>query len=58
MKGMLLHELWKDEIMDYAHVMDTLFESFMFSSISPLFGHGSKSTQLGTKMLLYNLKAM
>ena len=41
-----------DQLGDDAHVVDK------FSSTTPLFGLGgqSKSTQLGKRMLLYNLK--
>ena len=48
-----------DHLGDDAHIADTFFESLKFSSTTPLFGPGgqSKSTYLGTTMLLYNLKA-
>ena len=44
-----------DQIGDDAH---SFFESLKFPSTTPLFGPGgqSKYTQLGTTMLLYNLK--
>ena len=48
-----------DQLGDDSHIADTFFESLKFSSTTPLFrlGGQSKSTQLGTTMLLYNLKA-
>ena len=48
-----------DQLGDDAHIADTFFESLKFASTTPLFGPSgqSKSTQLGTTMLLYNLKA-
>ena len=48
-----------DQLGDDAHIADTFFESLKFASTTPLFGPDgkSKSTQLGTTMLLYNLKA-
>ena len=47
-----------DQLGDDAHITNTFFESLKFASTTPLFGPGgqSKSTQLGTAMLLYNLK--
>ena len=47
-----------DKLEDDAHITDTFFQILKFASIAPLFGHGSqsKSTHLGTTMLLYNLK--
>ena len=48
-----------DQLGDDAHIVDTFFKSLKFASNTPLFGPGgqSKSTQLGTMMLLYKLKA-
>ena len=48
-----------DQLGDDAHITDTFFKSLKFASTTPLFGPSgqSKSTQLGTTMLLYNLKA-
>ena len=58
METMLLVAFQNDELGDDAHMNDTLFEILKFSSTTPLFGPGiqSKSTQLETMMLLYNLK--
>jgi hypothetical protein len=58
METMLLDAFQNDELGDDAHITDTLFESLKSASTTPLFGPSrSKSTQLGTTMLLYNLKA-
>ena len=60
METMLLDAFQNDDQLgDDAHIADTFFESLKFSSTTPLFGPGSQSkyTQLGTTMLLYNLKA-
>ena len=60
MEKMLLDAFQNDDQLgDDAHIADTFFESRKFASTTPLFGLGgqSKSTQLGTLMLLYNLKA-
>ena len=59
MEEMLLDAFQNDELGDDAHIIDTLFESLKYASTTPLFGpYGkSKSTELGTMMLLYNLKA-
>ena len=48
-----------DQLGDDAHIANTFFEILKFYSTTLLFGPSgqSKSTQLGTKMLLYNLKA-
>lgn len=56
---MLLDAFQNDEIGDDSHVTYTLFESLKSTSATPIFGPGgqSKSTQLGTVMLLYKLKA-
>ena len=59
METMLLDAFQNDDQLgDDAHIADTFFKSFKFASTTPLFGPGgqSKSTQLGTTMLLYNLK--
>ena len=47
-----------DRLGDDAHIAENFFESLKFYSTTPLFGpsNQSKSTQLGTTMLLYNLK--
>ena len=60
METMLLDAFQNDgQLGDDAQIVDTFFESLKFSSTTPLFGLGgqSKFTQLGTTMLLYNLKA-
>ena len=60
METMLLYAFQNDDQLgDDAHIADTFFESLKFASTIPLFGPGSqsKSTYLGTTMLLYNLKA-
>jgi len=58
METMLLDAFQNDELGDDAHINDTIFESLKYASTTPLFGPSaqSKSTQLGTKMLLYNVK--
>ena len=59
METMLLDAFQNDDQLGFdAHIADTFFESLKFSSTTHLFGPGgqSKSTQLGTTMLLYNLK--
>ena len=58
MEGMLLHAFQQNELGDDIDIVDTFFEILKYSSTNPLFGHGSRSTQLGTSMLLYNLKTM
>lgn len=57
MKSMLLDAFHINELVDDAHITGTLFESLKSTSIAPLFGLSdkSKSTQLGTTMLLYNV---
>ena len=60
METMLLDAFQNDDQLgDDAHIADTFFESLKFASNTPLFGPSgqSNSTQLGTMMLLYNLKA-
>ena len=59
METMLLDALQNDELEHDAHINDTIFESLKPASTTPLFGPSaqSKSTQLGTTMLLYNVKA-
>jgi hypothetical protein len=58
METMFLDAFQNDERGDDVHITDTLFESLKSTSTTPLFGPiRSKSTQMGTKMLLYNLKA-
>jgi hypothetical protein len=58
METMLLDTFQNDELGDDAHINDTIFESLKSASTTPLFGPSarSKSTQLGTTMLLYNVK--
>ena len=60
METMLLDAFQNDDQLgDDAHIVDTSFKSLKFASTTPFFGPGgqSKSTQLGTMMLLYKLKA-
>jgi hypothetical protein len=59
METMLLNAFQNDELGDDAHISDTIFESLKVASTTPLFGPSaqSKSTHLGTTMLLYNMKA-
>jgi hypothetical protein len=58
METMLLDSFQNNELGDDAHINDTIFERLEYASIIPLFGPSaqSKSTQLGTTMLLYNMK--
>jgi hypothetical protein len=61
MEGMLLDAFQEKELGDDIDVIDVFYESLKFSSTTPRFGpiHGyERSTQPGTKILLYNLKAM
>jgi hypothetical protein len=60
MEGIFLHAFQQNELGDGAYVVDILFENLKFASTTPLFGlvQGSRSTQLGTTMLPYNLKSM
>ena len=58
MEKMLLYAFQNDDQLgEDAYIVDTCFESLKFASTTPLFRPGSQSnsTQLGTKMLLYNL---
>jgi hypothetical protein len=59
METMLLDAFQDDELGDDAHINDSIFEILKSSSTTPLFGPSarSKSTQLGTTMLLFNMKA-
>ena len=60
METMLLDAFQNDDQLgDDAHIIDTFFDGLKFDSTTPLFGPSgqSKSTQLGTTMLLYNLKS-
>ena len=60
MEKMLLDAFQNDDQLgDDAHIAHTFFESLKFASTTHLFGPGSQSnsTQLGTTMLLYKLKA-
>ena len=57
METMLLYTFKNDDQLgDDAHIANTFFESLKFASTTPLFNQ-SKSTQLGTTMLLYKLKS-
>jgi len=58
MEAMLFDAFQNDELGDDAHIIDTLFRILKSTSTAPLFGPGGKpkSTQLGTTMLLYNVK--
>ena len=59
MEGILLDSFQQNELGDDADVVDTFFEILKSTSTTPLFGRqGSRSTQIGTTMLLYNLKQM
>ena len=58
METILLGSFQNNERGDDSHIMDTLFKSLKYASNTPLFGPSwSNYTQLGTIMLLYNLKA-
>jgi hypothetical protein len=61
MEGMLLDAFQQNELGDDVDVIDTFYESlkscFHHPSIWSSTG-SARSTQLGTTMLLYNLKAM
>jgi hypothetical protein len=58
MEKMLPDTFQNDELGDDSHMNDTIFESLKFASTTPLFGpiSQSKSTHLGTTILLYNVK--
>lgn len=57
MEGMLLDAFQQNELGDDINIDDTLFESLNFASTTPLLELGtSRSTELGTTMLLYKLK--
>ena len=60
MEGMLLYAFQQNELGDETDVVDTFYENLKSASTTPLFGRlqGSRSTQLGTQMLLYNSKTM
>ena len=59
MDAMLLHTFQDNEMRDDTHITEAFFESVKSNSNTLLFGPSwSKYTQLGTIMLLYNLKAM
>jgi len=58
MEGMALHAFQQNELGDDVDIIDTFLESLKNDSTAPLFGHESMLTQLGTTLLLYNLKAM
>ena len=58
MEGMLIDAFKQDELGDDVDIDDMFFEILKYSSTTLLFGHGSRSTQNGTKMLLYNMKSM
>jgi hypothetical protein len=57
-EGILLQTFYQNEPRDYVDIVDTFFENMKSTSTAPLFGHGSRSTQLGETMSLYNLKSM
>jgi hypothetical protein len=58
METMLLDAFQNNERGDDAHITNTLFKILKYASATPLFGPSrSKSTQSGTTMLLYKLKA-
>jgi hypothetical protein len=57
MDTMFLYEFQNDDLGDGAHLTDTFFKILKYDSTTPLFRpNQSKSTQLGTIILLYNLK--
>ena len=57
MEGMLLDAFQQNELGDDIDIINTFFEILKYASTTPLFELGrSRSTDLGTKMLLYNLK--
>jgi hypothetical protein len=58
METMLLDAFQNYDLGDDAHIIDTILERLETSSITPLFRPSarSKSTHLGTTMLLHNLK--
>ena len=57
MEGMLLDTFQQNEIGDDVDIVDTFFKNLKFASTTSLFELGtSRSTKLGTTMLLYNLK--
>jgi hypothetical protein len=59
MEGILLHEIHQNKIGYDTDVVYTFFEILKSTSTTPLFSwHRSRSTQIVTQMLLYNLKAM
>ena len=55
MEGMFLDAFQQNELRDDVDVTDTFFESIKYASTTPLF-ETSRSIELGTIMLLYNLK--
>ena len=57
MDAMLFHTCQDNELGDGTHITEAFFESLKLKNSTPLFEHGqSNFTQLGTTMLLYNLK--
>ena len=56
MDGILLNSFQLDELENNANVFNSFFKILKFASTTPLFGHRSRSNQLGKTMLLYNLK--
>jgi hypothetical protein len=60
MEGMLLYAFRQNVLGDVVDVVDTFFEILKYASTTPLFGRvqGSRYTQIGTIVLLYNLKSM
>ena len=61
MDGILLDVFQQNELGYDIDVVDTFYESLEYASTTPLFGlvhESARSTQLGTTILLYKLKAM
>lgn len=57
MEGMLLYSFQQNELRDGVDMDDTLFQSLKSASTTFLFElRTSRSVELGTTMLLYNLK--
>ena len=57
MDAMLFHTFQDNELGGDAHITEAFFESLQMINFTPLFEPGqSKSTQLGTTILPYNLK--
>jgi hypothetical protein len=61
MEGMLLDVFQKNKLGDDDDVVDTFYKILKYASTTSLFGpiqEYARYTQLGTTMLLYNLKEM